>query len=105
MKVIPIILPNGGVELVVKDKFNNIVEKVQYTDRIITNLTSRWDFAQLEIERYFVENGMKGCYLGEFYRKHTKTNYEFKYKVWDLAKIFPTIKFKENTLSKEFYQR
>ena len=51
MKVIPIILPNGGVELVVKDKFNNIVEKVQYTDRIITNLTSRWHFAPPEHER------------------------------------------------------
>ena len=69
---------------------DNVV--VTLTDRYFIALRSRWNFEHNAIQDYFVENGKKGCYIGE--RKHRKDKYV--YDVWDLTKIFPDVQFNDN---------
>ena len=56
-------------------------------------LRDDWGFNNMHLERYFINNGKKGCYIGK--RKSQTDN--FIYDVWDLTKIFPNVHFNDNT--------
>lgn len=63
------------------------------TNRYYIVWRNRWDFDNAVIERYFIDTGLIGCYLGERMAKTDKSTYD----VWDLTKIFPNVHFNDNT--------
>lgn len=54
---------------------------------------NRYEFDNAAIEKYFIDNGIMGCYLGERMGK----KYKLIYDIWDLTKIFPNVHFNDNT--------
>lgn len=87
-----------SVEFVDTNNLINKTEKRTYKDRFIIILRSRWDMTQ-SIRWYFAEHGKKGCYLGQM----TDADKAAYYDMWDLSKIFPDVRFNDNT--QEFNDR
>ena len=75
-----------------KDYIDNQIIKT-LTNRYYIVWRNRFDVENAVIERYFIDNGISGCYLGERVSK----KYNLIYDVWDLTKIFPNVHFNDNT--------
>lgn len=81
--------------------------KTELTQRYCVWVKSRWDFEKLELIRYFVKEGQRGCYLGSGENWVSPKEYKQRYisacdiGVWDLSLIFPNVSFVENDNIKE----
>lgn len=89
-----IIAKNDRVTFMVKNVFINEVEAKTFTERYAVLLRSRWSLLYMFFKDYAIENGQRGCYIGE---KQDRDGYY--YDIWDLSKIFPDVSFKENDYS------
>lgn len=95
-------------KVVITFKSLGITLKTELTKRYCVWQKSRWDLEKLELERYFVEHGKRGCFLdAESYvpmsalkkiRYHTTPS---NIQVWDLSLIFPNVNFIENDLTED----
>lgn len=84
-----IIVKNDKVTFMVKNDFNGEVETESFTERFAVLLRSRWSLLYFYFKQYAIDNGQRGCYIGE--RKDRDGYY---YDIWDLSKIFPDVAFK-----------
>ena len=79
--------------------------KTELTQRYCVWVKSRWDFEKLELIRYFIKEGRKGCYLGDGENWVSPKKYKHisasDIEVWDLSLIFPNVSFVENDNIKE----
>lgn len=100
-----------------KNKVSIIVElgvskyEVELNNRFVVWYKNRWDFVQKSIREYFIDYGMKGCYLDAetIYRENTtlpkmsERTQRFYLRnlsnidIWDLSLIFPDVEFNDNT--------
>lgn len=79
------------VIFVVRNQFTNEIETMELQHRYAIILRTRWSLVYNYSQDYFIENGDRGCYIGERYDKDG-----FVYDVWDLSKIFKDINFINN---------
>lgn len=78
----------------VENDFIDEKEEIILSHRYVILLRDRWSLLYFALTRYFIKNGRKGCYIGERYDSDGST-----YDIYDLTKIFPNTKFKENDFS------
>lgn len=86
-----VIIKKDKVIILVKNIFTNQVESEIFTERYAILLRSRWSLLYFFFKEYAIENGQRGCYIGE---KRNRDGLYFD--IWDLTKIFPNVLFKEN---------
>ncbi len=88
------------------EDYKNDKSEITLKERFLIFIDSRWNFDLQDMERYFIKEGKKGCYLGtgENYKDELKkhiplTPYsralEF-IQIWDLSLIFPQVNFLDN---------
>lgn len=87
-----VIVKKDKVIIMVKSQFVDQVETEIFTERYAILLRTRWSLLYFFFKEYAIENGQRGCYVGE-----KRGNDGLYYDIWDLTKIFPNVLFKTNT--------
>ena len=70
--------------------FYNGKSTIVLKERYFVLKQNRWNFEIQDLKNYFIEHGVKGCYLGE------RRAFGIKYDIWDLSKVFPNVMFQYN---------
>lgn len=88
------------------EDYKNDKSEIILKERFLIFVNSRWNFDLQDMERYFIEKGKKGCYLGtgENYKDELKKDMPLTpysraldhIQIWDLSLIFPQVNFSNN---------
>jgi len=88
------------------EDYKNDKSEISLKERFLICTNNRWNFDLQDMERYFIEKGKKGCYLGtgENYKDELKKHFKLSpysraldhIQIWDLSLIFPQVNFSDN---------
>lgn len=92
-------------------KYSTFEKELTIINRYFVYSENRWDIVLNELERYCVENGLRGCFINSSICNDIRNDKRYKgqrnelNRIWiiDMAKVFTKVNFIENDYKEDVF--